>query len=72
MLSSPLFRVGDVVTSAPDLETQYIIADVSDVWSRDLYLLSEPYDVCRFDVTIFDGGRRIRRWLMVTDGSYLR
>ena len=25
-----------------------------------------------FDVTIFDGGRRIRRWLMVTDGSYLR
>lgn len=69
MLSSPLFRAGDIVTAGRSPVTSYVISDVDDSRCRDLYLLSEiPYVMCRFDYRTFHEGNRIYNYLCDTYG----
>lgn len=63
MLSSPLFREGDTVTSGTTYPSDYTIADVGGCHFRDIYLLSAPYNMCRFDYRTFNEGERIAHWL---------
>ena len=68
MLSLPLFRVGDVPSAGYEQPTFYTIVDVGGCHQQDIYLLSAPHNMCRFDYRIFREGERIYSLLRDADG----
>jgi len=71
MISSPLFRPGDVLTSGSSERTRLTVDRVLDGNHAAIYLLSAPFNISYFRLYVFREGKRISQWLCADNQTYL-
>ena len=72
MLSSPLFRAGDVLSLGDGAPDRYTVDHIRNDSITDCYVLSGYLFAGGFPCNIFSGGQRILHQLSATERTNLR